>query len=136
MATLTTRATIKAYLQANWSSAPIVYENEPIPRPEPPSPWLMIEMVGNIFEQSSIGSGHPTTNRWIEEGYLLAHVHVPLGTGDTTASGLAEGLANTLRGVVLPGDLRLQNMSIGAGDPGADIGPWWRLTVRADFRRG
>lgn len=135
MATYSARAAIRGLL-SGWTLAPIIYENETKPAPGQPDPWVQIELVGNLYDQVSIGSGSPPDNRWEEEGYLLAHVHVPTGTGDLGASAVAESLADFLRGVVLSGNHRFQGMSIGAGDPGDDIGPWWRLTVRADWKRG
>lgn len=126
---------IRSYLTANFTAIPLAWENEPFTVPEPPAPWALCEVVGEDFEQESIGSGSPAAELWRESGYLLVHVMVPAGSGSLVARQHAETLSNLLKGLELPAATRFAAMSIGAGELGDDSGAWWRLTLRADWIR-
>jgi len=113
----------------------MVFENEGVITPDPPSPWVLVEVFGREYLQTSIGSGDPDAERWTEDGTLNAHVMVPLGTGATEASRIAQVLVRLLRGVRLPNDTEFEGAAIGAGDPGDERGKYWRLTASVDWKR-
>lgn len=136
MASNTVYDAVRAHLEAFWSATPIAWENELFDRPEPAAPWIMVEMVGDLYAQMSIGAGVQSENRWDEEGVLLLHVFVPSGTGASTARAYAKSLADLFRGALLIGDsLEFLDASIGMGQPGDDDGLWWRISVSVDWRR-
>lgn len=136
MASGTVYDAIKAYLQAQWSTSPIAWENETFNKPEPPAPWVMVEIAGDVYAQMSIGADEQADNRWDEEGVLLLHVFVPTGTGASAARGHAKALADLFRGATLLSDsLEFMDASIGMGQPGDDDGMWWRISVSIDWRR-
>ena len=135
MASATAWQAIRDWLTANWTATPLVYENEPADLPEPPSAWIFVEVTGAIYEQASIGGGLPPANRWREAGALYVHVWVPSNSGSAVARGHAETLATALRGVSLPGDLQMRDMTIGDGGQDDD-GAWWRITLRVEWERG
>jgi len=136
MASNTVYDAIRAHLVAYWSATTIAWENELFDRPEPPAPWVMVEMVGDLYAQMSIGAGVQSENRWDEEGVLMMHVFAPSGTGASTARGYAKSLADLFRGALLLADsLEFLDASIGMGQPGDDDGLWWRISVSVDWRR-
>jgi hypothetical protein len=136
MASGTVYDAIKGYLEAQWTTTTIAWENESFTKPEPPAAWLMVEMTGDLYAQMSIGAGVQSENRWDEEGVLLLHVYVPSGTGASTARAYAKSLADLFRGALLLDDsLEFLDASIGMGQPGDDDGMWWRISVSVDWRR-
>lgn len=134
MASGTVYDAIRAYLEARWSATTIAWENETFNRPEPPAPWVMVEMIGDLYGRMSIGAGDE--DRWDEEGVLLLHIYAPAGTGASTARGYAKSLADLFRGErLLSDDLEFRDASIGMGQPGDDDGMWWKISVSIDWRR-
>lgn len=128
---------------AAWTDTPIQYENENPVRmddggnPPNPTPWIMIEMTGTLYDQESIGANTQAQNRWDEEGQLFCHVFVPSGTGGVTARHLAKQFVDLFRGTRLLPDQTLEFMaaSIGMGEIGDDAGNWFRVSVDIHWRR-
>lgn len=136
MASDTVYDAIRAHLETYWSATTIAWENEGFEKPEPPAPWVMVEVTGDLYAQMSIGAGNQAENRWDEEGELLMHVMVPAGTGARTARHHAKSLADLFRGALLIDDtLEFLDASIGMGQPGDEDGMWWRVSVSVDWRR-
>lgn len=137
MATYDARVAIRTYLEANWPEAgvPLAWENEGLVTSEPLKPWVFIEIFGREYLQTSIGSGDPSLERWMEDGSINGHVMVPLGTGATEASRIATIFIRLLRGVKLPNGTEFGEAAIGAGDPGDERGKYWRLTATMDWER-
>jgi len=133
---------IRAYLAANWSGCPLSWENETftppslVEAPGAPANWAAVTITGTIYDQASIGTGASPGERWIEEGAIMIDCFVQSGTGSLVARQTATALANLLRGQILTGAIRMQNMSIGDGAAGLDNGDWWGLTLRIDWLRG
>lgn len=136
MSSATVFAAVRTFLEAAWTATPLAWENETFVPGAEPAPFVLVECYGDSFEQMSIGSGSPVTERWVEDGAVLLHVMVPAGTGSMQARTYAEALAALLRGLELPGNLRFRNMSIGLGDVGTEDGTYWRISLRADWTRG
>lgn len=138
MATYDARVAIRAYLEANWpevATFPLAWENENLQTSEPFQGWVFLEIFGREYLQTSIGSGTPSLERWMEDGTINAHVMVPLGTGATEASRIAQIFVRLLRGVKLPGGVEFGEAAVGAGDPGDERGKYWRLTATMDWER-
>ena len=137
MSTATTFQAIRSYLTGSWSTTPLAWDNEQFAKPEPPAPFVLVQVTGDLLEQMSIGAESRTGNRWEETGQLLLTVIVPLGTGSVTARTHAEALANLFRGLTLDASgLEFLDISIGLGRAADDDGPWWSLPVSIDWRRG
>lgn len=136
MSSATVYSAVRTWLEGSWNATPLAWENEPFEVPEPPSPFVVVEIYGDSYQQESIGAGNPAAELWREDGAVLLHVMVPAGTGSLTARTHAEALANLLRGLELPGGIRFRGMSIGLGETATDDGNWWRISVRAEWLRG
>jgi len=135
MASATVLADWKAWLAANFTACPVIYENEPATLPEPPSAWIFVELMGRLYSQESIGAGPPAANWWRESGDTYLHVWVPSNSGSAVARGHAETLAMALRGAILGVDTKIKDMYIGDGG-NSDDGAWWRITLRVEWERG
>lgn len=125
---------VKSWFTANWSTMPVYYENEADPPPADLSPWAYVEIIDNGYAPGSIGAGATSAERWVERGYVLAHIFVVAGKGSLVARSYATQLANLLRGLELSPSIRFRDLSIGTGAT-ADNGNWWGITVRADWIR-
>lgn len=126
---------IKTYLTAQWTNCPIAWENESFDKPEPPAPWVLFEITGNMYDQQSIGDSPQAANRWDEEGMMWLHVMVPKGTGSVLARHYAKGLADVFRGARLIDTMEFLSATIGEGAPGDEQGNYFRVSVSIDWRR-
>lgn len=129
---------VQTFLNANFTTAPLTYENDPpFQMPDPPAPWVLVEIYGSTFNQISMGSGIPKLdNKWREEGAVLAHVMVPVNSGSLVARQIATTLAGLFQGLSLSPDIRFADLSIGAGMIQSEDGNWWPLSVQASWARG
>lgn len=141
MSSDTVYTAVHDFLVANWTTTPLVFENEnAVPQTDSngaPVPYVFVEMSGNFYEAASIGTGSDVTNLFREEGLVFIHVFVPSGAGSTLARTYAKTLVDLFRGLELSnGSLRFLQSSIGRGTPGDENGNWWRLgssvTYQAD----
>ena len=131
---------VKDYLTANWTTSPLAFENEefvpPVDSEGRPTPFVAVEVTGNVYGQQSIGASTQATNRWDEEGQLWLHVFVRTSTGSSTARNYAKTLADLFRGTtLLSGDMEFMDASIGLGEKGDDEGNYYRISVSVDWRR-
>lgn len=139
MSSDTVYTAVHDHLVANWTTTPILFENE---NAEPqtdsggvPEAYVMVEMTGSLYEAASIGAGSDTDNLYREEGSVFLHVFVPSGLGSTTARAHAKALVNLFRGLDLAnGTVRFLGGSIGRGAPGTEDGNWWRLGASVDYQ--
>lgn len=118
--------------------APLVYENETDGPPTGEvSAWVLIVLDTELYGQETIGGGQDAgDNRWDERGTLWFHVFTPRGTGSRDARRIAKALANMFRGRrLLNDDLEFGDADMGAGDPGAENGNYYLLSVSLDWRR-
>lgn len=127
---------IHDFLVAQFTAAPLVFENESsFQTPEPPSPWVMVEVYGYMFEQVSTGSGTPIQDKWREEGAVICHVMCPVNTGSLAGRQMAAQIAELFRGRRLEPDIRFADLSIGSGMVQIDDGNWWPISLRAEWAR-
>jgi hypothetical protein len=49
--------TIRDYLIANWTTTPLIFENEEYQTADNPTAFVFVEIWGDFFDQASIGSG-------------------------------------------------------------------------------
>lgn len=125
-------AAIKNYLDANWPTTPLLYENDGREPPDPSAQaaWVYVEVTSTLLSQIEIGS--PDTNAWRESGILFLHVFVQAGAGTASARTHAKALANLFRGQVLS-SVVFHDASIGLGRPGDENGLWWGLPVSIEW---
>jgi len=123
---------LEDYLRAEWTTTPLVFENENFPLEDQPDAFVFVEVFGDYFAQESIGA--PGNNLWREAGEIRAHVLVPNGTGSRVARGHAAEMAEFFREVEVQG-IRFTQMSIGAGDAGKADGNYYRMTLAIDWER-
>lgn len=133
MSTATAYSAIKAYLDANWTSSTLVYENSDTPQPATPVPFVFVEISGNMYDQASVGADRE--NLFREDGSVWLHVMVPSGTGSLLARQHGEALVEMLRSSeLLDGRLVFRTASVGLGEAGTEDGNYWRLPIRIDWQ--
>ncbi|RWF66844.1 phage tail terminator-like protein [Mesorhizobium sp.] len=127
---------IEARLRDQWSTTPLVFENEDHPLPDEPAPFVYVEMWGipGGFDQASIGSGARDDNLWREHGTLDLHVMVPNNTGSRAGRTYAGQLIDIFRGKDL-GTLTFLEASVGEGKPGREFANYWAMTASISWRR-
>lgn len=135
MATATVYSAIRAQFTTYWTATAVRWENERFDLPEPPAPWVAVEMTGTLYDQASLGAGVRADELWREEGILWMHVMVPAGSGAETARTLAGQLCDLFRGVELDPNIEFRGFSIGLGEPGDDDGNWYRISISSDWIR-
>jgi hypothetical protein len=136
MTTATAFTAIRAHLEAEWTTTPLAWDNETF-SPQDNTPFVMVQITGDLWDQHSIGAGDRLENRWEETGELLLSVIVPTGTGSLLARQHAEALANIFRGLNLDeSNIEFRDISIGLGVAAEDRGPWWLLPIRINWTRG
>jgi hypothetical protein len=122
----------------DFNIAPLVYENEGDGAPSGDlSPWVLVVLDTELYGQESIGGGQDAgDNRWDENGTLWFHIFTPRGTGSREARRIGKALANLFRGQrLLDDDLLFGDADMGAGDPGAENGNYYLLSVSLDWQR-
>lgn len=135
MATDTTYAAVRALLEAEFTEAPLVWENEAQDAPTDAT-WVLVEFAGDAFEQTSIGAGERRDNRWVESGIVYLHVMAPRGTGAEAARRVARLLAEVFRDVTeLSPNIEFDRTSIGLGGVSEPDGAFWRLPVSVAYTR-
>lgn len=109
----------------------VEYPNEGFTRPEPPAPFLSVEMAGDgmgAIEMSGVGA-------WTERGQLFVHILAPVGTGTTAVRAIAKAVSNLFRNVSASANALLyERQSIGMGELEEDDGPWWVMTVVIEWK--
>ncbi len=125
---------VQNFLYANFTTAPLSFENETPSLPEPPSLWVWVEIYDIMYEQVSMGSGHPTSDLWREEGAVIAHVMVPVNTGSLLARQVATQIARLFVGLQLQPGIRFERCTIG-GSPEIGDGNFWPFDVRVEWCR-
>ena len=123
---------VRAYLEANYASTLLLFENERTDTP--PGPWVLIEFISTTYAQQSLGAGSQAANRWDEDGTFFAHVVVPGGSGVRDAFSYARIIADLFRGLTLVnGNLEFMDVVVGYGES-QDEGNWYRVSVNVAWR--
>lgn len=124
---------IRSFLEAEFSDAPLHFENEGAD-PVEGAAWVYVDVRGTLYGQATIGAADQAENRWDEEGQLFLDVNVPSGTGGRKARQLAKSLADLFRGrTLLAGTLEFGDAII-APSGGDESGNWWAVTVTLEWR--
>jgi hypothetical protein len=134
MSSLTAFDTIKQYLDAQWTTTPLVYENADFQKPRTPAAFVVVEIFGDFYDQASLGAETRTANLWREEGQLYLHVMTPRNTGSTTARTHAQNLIALFQGQDI-GTLTFRSASIGTGEPGEEWGNYYQMTATIQWQR-
>lgn len=117
---------ISTRLTAEWTTTPLVFENEPYELPGVPEPFIYVEVFGDDFDQVEVGE--QGKNMWQEQGVAYLHVMVPNDTGSSVARTYAKQLLNLFREQQI-GSIRTVKMSIGQGQPGRPFANYWAMTT-------
>jgi len=106
---------------------PVAWPNEPFREPEPPAPFLAVEVMGDGAEPYELGGGV-----WVEDGTVGVAVVVPTGVGISEGLALRKQVTSWFRG--LPPRSVLYDRFI--LDPGGmdEDGNWFRLGLRVAYR--
>ncbi len=135
MSTATAYSAIKSYLDANWMTTSLAYENDEYVVPDTPTAFVFVEISGQNYARASIGASEFSDNLWREEGSLWLHVMIPSGQGSLVARTYAQSLIDLLRDAeLLNGRLVFLDASVGLGEQGQLNGNYWRLTASIDWR--
>ncbi len=126
---------VQNFLYANFTTVPLNFENDQFVLPDPPSPWVDVEIYGSSFNQSSFGSGVPSTDNWTEMGAVLCHVMIPVNTGSLLGRQIATQLSTLFKGRRIEPDIRFGDQSIGAGMVQIETGNWWPISLRIEWQR-
>lgn len=132
MSSLATYDAFESKMKTEWTTTPLVFENEQYELPADPAPFVYVEIFGDEFPQESMGA--PGNNLFREAGVTYAHVMVPDNTGTREARGHADALTNLFREKATAG-VKIDNMSIGNGDPGRYFPNYWAMTVTLWWHR-
>ena len=112
-------------------TVPLAWPNEPFDKPEPPAPWVLVEMSGHLLEAIEIGAA--SSNTWAEQGQVWCHCFVPSASGSDTARAVLKALSDLFRANNPYRFVVFRAQSIGLGAPGDDDGAWWRLSMSVDW---
>ena len=151
--------TVRSFLEANWTTTRIAFQNE-----TPADPWPPTEVDPNFpdfpsvapfayFEMASLpgqnirGAGTPGAQLSQTDGFIYVHVFVPSNTGDTLATTYAEAIGELFRNKVPynPGDGCYLRTWVPRVDEGGDAGDnseiadvnagnWFRVTMSVPFQ--
>lgn len=99
-------------------------------------PWLYLEIQDAGSAQAGIG--RPGDQLWTYDGLILVHVFVPVATGNTLASELADRVGDVFRAASfyrdVPGfEVRCWAPRTGDRGSGSDDGLWFRVTASIPF---
>jgi len=122
---------IKARLNS-WTTTPVVYEDPFYELPGTPAPFVFVEIFGTSFDQETAGA--PGNNMWREDGVAYLNVMIPSGMSSRDARVIADGLVALFR-ERQAGSVRINEMDIGKGEPGAQFAQYWAMTVTLYWHR-
>lgn len=124
---------VRAFLEANYTELPLVFENETQSVPEDGSAFVFVGFRGGLFDRASIGAleGAEDANIWREEGTLLLEVNSPSGAGPVVARQYARTLCNIFRARQI-GAISFSSMSLGAAERSIE-GNYWPFIVAIDY---
>lgn len=124
---------VRSFLETNWTTTPLRFENEPFELDG--TPFVDVEMTGTAYGQQSIGASRQQDNRWDEEGVLWLHVLVPINTGGSLVRTYAKQLADLFAGqTLINGGLEFRDAFIGRGQTGFEDGGYYRVSVYQKYR--
>jgi hypothetical protein len=120
------RIAVQNYVKANWSSTPIVYdENDP---PVHQMQWIRVTFADAPSFQASIGG---SSVRYRHPGLLIIEVYVTEDVGRGAATRYGDTIAALFRGRTV-GDTLFRSPTV--RQVGRDKG-WYRVNVEIPFQR-
>jgi hypothetical protein len=128
-------ADVKARLTAspimlNGAALPVAFPNEDFQRPEPPAPWLLVEVAAGLNKPVELGGGF-----WQTDGQVFVHVLVVTGTGTDDATTIEDQvLALFRRPAPVPSFVLWDSVDGDPGGPGTEDGAYWRTSIIANCR--
>jgi hypothetical protein len=130
------RAAIQSCIEAGFTATPLFFANDTLVPPDPPGPWTWVQVLGG--ENKMRGVGKPGERLFVHGGVVLAHVLVPVGTGDTLAGELCGALALLLQRIELATTLpdsvvRTKDPRESGGRVDPDFAGYYRLTTVVNF---
>ena len=130
-------AAIKQRMIDNWTTTPIVFQNENLydPSSDATRPWVYFEVIGN--GSSRRGPGMPGHVEYLYLGLIAAHVFVPVNSGAELAQQYAVSIGEIFRSKEFyndaPNAVRTWTPQTDGGGSDADDANWWRVTVTVNF---
>jgi hypothetical protein len=106
---------------------PVAWPNTAFDDPEPPAPFLAVEGMGDGAEPYELGGGV-----WVEDGAVVLHILVPVGTGIDGGLALRKTAAGWFRGLP-PRPVVYERFVLDPGGMDED-GNWYRLSLRVQYR--
>lgn len=135
---------LRAFIEAQWpdqaETCPISWDNEPFTPPAPyddedrPQHWVKVLIDGHLWDQQSIGTGDPRSERWVETGELIVLVMVPVGTGSRLCRQVLRVFAEMCRGDA--GAIEFGDVTFPPISSTDDAGAWWSMQVIIEWKRG
>lgn len=134
---------IEAKLAAEWTTTPLVFENDEAPATSDGNgnllPWAVCEVLST--DSGIRGAGKPGSHVTVDEGLVQVTVFVPSGTGRALARQHATAIGELLRTKefynTVPGAcVRTWTPEISPGNPASSENPsgnWWAVTVTVPF---
>jgi hypothetical protein len=123
-------------LTAAWVYTDLIFENTdyetPVDGDGKAMPFVYVEIFGDRYPQISVGA--PQQNLFEESGICYCHVMVPSGSGSRDARVHANNILNLFREQNTAG-VRIDDMSIGEGQPGRSFPNYWAMTVTLWWER-
>lgn len=138
---------IRSFIEANWSECALAWDNEDFDLPPPyqeatdpitgklvPNCWGRVLLDGDLYEQVTIGTGDPSTERDDETGSLSLLTMTPVGTGSRENRRLMRTFADMCRGHEA-GAVEFLGARIDPIGSTDESGNWWTMTVTVDWIR-
>lgn len=117
---------VEAIVNAAALPVPVAWPNLYFDPPEPPAPFVIVEIEGDASAPLEMGGGG-----WQEDGTIAFHVMVPSGTGWTEGAELRKTIADLFRGrPAAPVLYRGVRFEPGTAD---DDGNWYNFGLRVTY---
>ena len=94
------KTAIRSYIEAGFTTAPLVWPNEAHDLPATPAAFVAVEVQG--VSNAIRGVGQPGNRLFIHGGVILANVYVPFSVGSTAGDDLADAIGLLLTRATSP----------------------------------
>jgi uncharacterized protein DUF4128 len=130
------KTAIRAYIEAGFTAAPLLWPNERHSDTATPQSFVAVEVKGAT--NNIRGIGLPGSRLFIHGGVIMAHVFVPFGVGQATGDDLADAIALLLTRKDIPAPsgvqvVRTEDPSTYDGELSDEDGNYWRISVSVPF---
>lgn len=132
MARADARLAIRTRLTTLGPALPLTLENEKDDRPDPPSPWMYLEFLGEAPAVAGIVATGSHVNRLF--GSFAVHVFAPRGTGLADIETACDAIADLFKTITVDGVFYNGVPRIDPVDLVSDDGVWFGRTVTVDFQ--